>query len=91
MLPFAIPFYTPDTGWGGGAFLLAYRDVMINTDEETNRIGFSTLFTQNNQKSIGISPDMILTENFRFIGKLSYSNSSSDFLGYWPFNQGKRY
>ncbi|MDX9800218.1 MAG: BamA/TamA family outer membrane protein [Spirochaetia bacterium] len=80
-VPIAAPFYTPDTSWGGGAFLLAYRDVTIGEDRETDQLGFASLLTLKGQKTIALSPDMVLSENFRILGNFSYSNSNEDFWG----------
>ena len=80
-VPIAAPFYTPDTSWGGGAFLLAYRDVITGEDTETDQFGFFSVLTMKGQKSVGITPDMILSENYRIIAQLAYSNSNTDFWG----------
>ncbi len=80
-VPIAAPFYTPDTSWGGGAFLLAYRDVITGEDTETDQFGFFSLLTMKGQKSVGITPDLVLSENFRILLKLAYSNNNADFWG----------
>ena len=83
-VPIAAPFYTPDTSLGAGAFLLAYRDVVSGTGAGTDQFGIAGTYTLKNQKSIAVTGDLVITDYYRATGKLSYSNSSSDFWGLGP-------
>ncbi len=83
-LPIAAPFYTPDTSWGGGGFLLAYREVATEDGRKTDQLGLFSALTMKGQKSIGIVSDFILTEDYRLQGGLAYRNSKEEFWGTGP-------
>lgn len=54
-LALPIFFYTPETGFAGGAGALFYRNFEVGDNTRSNQVGGAVIYTQNNQLTVGIN------------------------------------
>ncbi len=86
LVPFALPFYMPETSWGIGWALL-YYDNADNTDPDhkPNEVSLYGAVTLNNQVSVGISTERYLRgRDYKLSGRVDFSKFPDLYWGVGP-------
>jgi len=85
IVPMGAPFYTPDTSWGAGAYIVTY---FLNDEDGVDKpdeISVYGTYTLRNQVSVGIMPEIFFKRGlFKLSAQLEASRFPSSFWGVGP-------
>lgn len=82
-VPFPVVFYTPETGFGGGAALIYYYNPHPeNPDSKNNNISAVAFYTAKNQFLLALNSDVFFnTDKYMFSANTGFSKFPSKFYG----------
>lgn len=86
MAPIAAPYFTPDTGWGLGAYIVTYINPSAESSFSTpDELSIYTAYTEKNQATFGFIPNIFFSDGaVKLSGKGEVNRYPTAFWGIGP-------
>ncbi len=87
--PIAAPYYTPDTGWGLGAYIVTYINPPAGSSFSTpDELSFYAAYTEKNQATFGLIPNIFFNDGLvKLSGKGEINRYPTAFWGIGPHTE----